>query len=220
MKTANPAVIPAPISVIPASIPSFPPPIPSFPRKRESTPQHTDNRTAAVRTVIPACAGIQPPTSHPRRHPAPFPRPHPPVTPATHPVIPAKAGIHTPTYRNILITATAIPHRHSGAIRNPEPRRLTQDATRHYSRAPTPSSFPPLSRHSRESGNPHPNIPKLTDNHRRHTPPSFRRRPESRTPVYLELAIGRVWIPAFAGMTVGAGGMTVGGAGNNDAAVG
>ena len=34
--------------------------------------------------------------------------------------------------------------------------------------------------------------------------PSFRRRPESRTPVYPEWQNGRVWIPAFAGMTVGA----------------
>ena len=32
-------------------------------------------------------------------------------------------------------------------------------------------------------------------------PPSFRRRPESRTPVYPGLAKGEEWIPAFAGMT-------------------
>ena len=36
-------------------------------------------------------------------------------------------------------------------------------------------------------------------------PPSFRRRPESRTPVYPGISRGRVWIPAFAGMTVGGG---------------
>ena len=33
-------------------------------------------------------------------------------------------------------------------------------------------------------------------------PPSFRRRPESRTPVDAGLLIGGVWIPAFAGMTM------------------
>ena len=32
-------------------------------------------------------------------------------------------------------------------------------------------------------------------------PPSFRRRPESRTPVVPGVSIGEVWIPAFAGMT-------------------
>ena len=32
-------------------------------------------------------------------------------------------------------------------------------------------------------------------------PPSFQRRPESRTPAYPGLRVGRGWIPAFAGMT-------------------
>ena len=46
-------------------------------------------------------------------------------------------------------------------------------------------------------------------------PPSFRRRSESRTPGYPAVRDGRVWIPAFAGMTVGAvmaagAGMTAG----------
>ena len=38
--------------------------------------------------------------------------------------------------------------------------------------------------------------------------PSFRRRPESRTPVYPEWQNGGVWIPAFAGMTGDGVGMT------------
>ena len=36
-------------------------------------------------------------------------------------------------------------------------------------------------------------------------PPSFRRRPESRTPVYPSVSIGRGWIPGFAGMTEAGG---------------
>ena len=40
-------------------------------------------------------------------------------------------------------------------------------------------------------------------------PPSFRRRLGSRTPVSPGVSIGRMWIPAFAGMTAGAG-MVVG----------
>ena len=50
-------------------------------------------------------------------------------------------------------------------------------------------------RHSRESGNPPPG-------HCLHRIPSFRRRPESRTPVDTGRRVSRVWIPAFAGMTV------------------
>ena len=63
-----------------------------------------------------------------------------PISPA---VIPAKAGIHTPAYRRPPSPAVIpAPHRHSDAGRNPEPRRLTLDATQHHSHIPTSPSFP------------------------------------------------------------------------------
>ena len=66
---------------------------------------------------------------------------------------------------------------------------------------PASTVIPAPFRHSRESGNP----PLARRNKRNRPPPSFRRRPESRTPVGAGVAIGQVWIPAFAGMTVDGG---------------
>ena len=54
------------------------------------------------------------------------------------------------------------------------------------------TSFPPSHRHSRESGNPPPAITHLVPCHiRRPPPPSFRRRPESGTPVGAGRQLGR-----------------------------
>ena len=102
-------------------------PPPSFPRKRESTPHNQTPPPAALQPTgtekppfrkrgvggitppppfnqPPACPSLPPP---PIRHSRESGNPHPtirqrhllPAIPAPIPVIPAKAGIHTPSYR-------------------------------------------------------------------------------------------------------------------------
>ena len=175
-----------PISIIPAPSPSFsipspsypPPSYPSFPRKRESTPRSAppppsfrrrpESRTPAYPAGrqfgvwIPAFAGMTNRNSRNdgdgRRQECPSDSRQSPAT-----VIPAPAGIQnpgaSPAYRHP-------PRRHSGAGRNPAPRRIPgrPPTARHHSgagRNPEPRHIPGLSpppprRHSGAGRNPEP----------------------------------------------------------------
>ena len=189
----------------------------------------TPNRHLRLYPVIPAKAGIHPRPSltlypatfagRPHRHSGAGRNPEPRWTPADD-----WAGVWIPAFAGMTVGATGMAGRMAGRVwrwRRPGISGLAQatglagvldsglrrnDGGEANFPNPQPSSTP-LPRHSRESGNPPPAITHLVPCHiRRSPPPSFRRRPESRTPADAGRRLGRVWIPAFAGMTVGGGG--------------
>ena len=142
-------------------------------------------------------------------------RPQPPAPPAAavppSTVIPAKAGIHTPA----LPASLTRPHRHSGAVWNPESPAET-GIGRHTAFPPHPT----LSRWERAGGlHPYPVIFFPGRSFRLYPtmppPSSFRRRPESRTPVCPGVAVGRGVDSRFRGNDGTGSGMTNEGGGND-----
>ena len=166
-------------------------------------------------SVIPALPGTFPPSYSSFPPPAGY-------IPAILSVIPAKAGIHTPNAATAVIPAPA--ERAGGGRIPPTPLlRKGGGGLRHHKSAgflyasfqPSPiiipdilsvipapcSSFP----RKRES-TPPTRIPPALPPSFRPSPPSFRRRPESRTPVGFGVAIGRGVDSRFRGNDgVGAG---------------